>query len=74
MFRKITLSVTLLLLGGAAMAQNPIIRDQFTADPSALVVGDRIYVFRLTTFPHLMIFPARTVLYGRLSRFLIRRT
>src|SRR5512147_622152 len=25
--------------------QNPIIRDQFTADPSALVVGDRVYLF-----------------------------
>ena len=29
----------------AAQAQNPIIRDQFSADPSALVVGDRVYVF-----------------------------
>ena len=45
MFRKITLSVTLLLFGAAAVAQNPIIRDQFSADPSALVVGDKIYVF-----------------------------
>ena len=28
-----------------ATAQNPIIRDQFSADPSALVVGDEVYVF-----------------------------
>ncbi|HPJ83002.1 MAG TPA: family 43 glycosylhydrolase, partial [Bacteroidales bacterium] len=45
MFKKITLSLTLLLLGAAVMAQNTIIRDQFSADPSALVVGDRVYVF-----------------------------
>lgn len=45
MFRKITLSVMLLLFGAVAVAQNPIIRDQFSADPSALVVGDKIYVF-----------------------------
>lgn len=27
------------------VAQNPFIRDQFTADPSARVFGDRVYVF-----------------------------
>src|SRR5688572_25272747 len=27
------------------LAQNPFIRDQFTADPSAMVVGDRVYVY-----------------------------
>ncbi len=31
--------------GSTVSAQNPIIRDQFSADPSALVVGDRVYVF-----------------------------
>ena len=34
-----------MLAGIAVQAQNPIIRDQFSADPSALVVGDRVYVF-----------------------------
>ena len=33
------------MAGIASQAQNPIIRDQFSADPSALVVGDRVYVF-----------------------------
>lgn len=28
-----------------AAAQNPIIRDQFTADPTARVFGDRVYLF-----------------------------
>lgn len=46
MLRKITLFTALMLLLGATVsAQNPIIRDQFTADPSALVVGDRVFVF-----------------------------
>ena len=33
-----------LAAGTSVFAQNPIIRDQFSADPSALVVGDRVYV------------------------------
>ena len=28
-----------------AVAQNPLIKDHFNADPSAIVVGDRVYVF-----------------------------
>lgn len=35
----------LLLISTSVVAQNPIIRDQFSADPSALVVGDRVFVF-----------------------------
>lgn len=30
---------------GQCDAQNPLIRDQFTADPSARVFGDRVYVY-----------------------------
>lgn len=30
---------------GSVLAQNPLIRDQFTADPSARVFGDRVYVY-----------------------------
>lgn len=33
------------LIGIPSIAQNPLIRDQFTADPSARVFGDRVYVF-----------------------------
>jgi hypothetical protein len=33
------------------LAQNPLIRDQYTADPSARVFGDRVYIYRgYTTF------------------------
>ena len=44
MLKKLTL---LLLLGMplAATAQNPIIRNQFSADPTARVFGDRIYLY-----------------------------
>jgi hypothetical protein len=34
-----------LLLPGLALAQNPIVRDQYSADPSARVFGDRVYVY-----------------------------
>ncbi len=34
-----------LIAGSDVNAQNPLIRDQFTADPTARVFGDRIYVF-----------------------------
>ena len=33
------------LATGFATAQNPIIRDQFSADPTARVFGDRIYLY-----------------------------
>ena len=44
MLKKLTL---LLLLGMplASTAQNPIIRNQFSADPTARVFGDRIYLY-----------------------------
>lgn len=40
-------NIALLLMGVPLMlwAQNPIIRDQFTADPTARVFGDRIYLY-----------------------------
>lgn len=37
--------VVMLLLAYTTQAQNPIIRDQFTADPSARVFNDRMYVY-----------------------------
>lgn len=33
------------MFGLNAVAQNPIVRNQFSADPSARVFGDRVYVF-----------------------------
>ncbi|MGI4733917.1 MAG: family 43 glycosylhydrolase [Janthinobacterium lividum] len=39
------LSVAMLLLGGASRAQNPLITNQFTADPSARVFNGRVYVY-----------------------------
>ena len=40
-------------------AQNPIIRDQFSADPSALVVGDRVFVFPSHDIPAPEDFPRK---------------
>lgn len=45
MNRYLLSTILALLCSAALYAQNPIIRDQFSADPSALVVGDRVYVF-----------------------------
>lgn len=33
------------LIASSSFAQNPIVRNQFSADPSARVFGDRVYVF-----------------------------
>lgn len=38
-------SVFLLLISGSVFAQNPLIRNQFSADPSARVFGDSVYVY-----------------------------
>ena len=34
-----------ILMANAALAQNPIIRTQFSADPSARVFNNRVYLF-----------------------------
>jgi hypothetical protein len=39
------IQVILILIGSVSFSQNPLITDQFTADPSARVFGDRVYVF-----------------------------
>jgi Glycosyl hydrolases family 43/Carbohydrate binding module (family 6) len=43
--KKIMIVATAFLLCSNTMAQNPIIRDQYSADPSARVFGDRVYVY-----------------------------
>ncbi len=43
--KKSLLSLITLGLCTSAMAQNPIIRDQFTADPTAKVFNGRVYLF-----------------------------
>lgn len=50
MTKKIFQNCQLLMVGAAflitpAAGQNPLIRNQFTADPSARVFGDRVYVY-----------------------------
>jgi GH43 family beta-xylosidase len=35
----------IVLISSISFAQNPLIMDQFTADPSARVFGDRVYIF-----------------------------
>ena len=45
MIRKILFIFLILMITGSTTAQNPIIRDQFTADPSARVFDGRIYLY-----------------------------
>ena len=42
--KKIILSTLGLCLAVTAVAQNPIIRDQFTADPTARVFNNKVYL------------------------------
>lgn len=44
-FKLYFLSVFVFAFSNNALAQNPFIRNQFTADPSARVFGNRVYVF-----------------------------
>ena len=46
------LSVLLLLIANSVFAQNPIITSQYTADPSARVFGDRVYVYPSHDIPY----------------------
>jgi hypothetical protein len=41
----LTTATLMAVLHYNAMAQNPIVRNQFSADPSARVFGDKVYVF-----------------------------
>ena len=43
--KVIIASVAALCLASAAFAQNPVIRDQFTADPTARVFEGKVYVY-----------------------------
>ena len=45
MKRTILSTLGLCLAATAAMAQNPIIRDQFTADPTARVFNNKVYLY-----------------------------
>ncbi len=48
MQKKIGLGLTMLSLlisGTGLVAQNPLIRDQYTADPTARVFGNKVYIF-----------------------------
>jgi hypothetical protein len=42
---KVHLTAWILLLTGVSFAQNPIIKDQFTADPTARVFEGKVYVY-----------------------------
>ena len=43
--KKLLTFASLALLAGTMMAQNPVIRDQFTADPTARVFNGKVYLF-----------------------------
>lgn len=42
---RIGITLVLLFIASALYAQNPLVRDQFTADPSARVFNNRVYVY-----------------------------
>ena len=42
---KQTLTACMLAIPLVAMAQNPVIRDQFTADPTARVINNKVYLY-----------------------------
>ncbi|RZS65456.1 carbohydrate binding protein with CBM6 domain [Pseudobacter ginsenosidimutans] len=44
-FVPVSFCVLLIIAGIRSKAQNPLIRDQFSADPSARVFGNRVYLF-----------------------------
>lgn len=44
-FKKLLVPALALMLTGNAAAQNPIIRNQYSADPSARVFGNKVYLF-----------------------------
>lgn len=44
-FQIVATGIFLLLFADSSFAQNPIVRDQYSADPSARVFGDRVYLF-----------------------------
>jgi hypothetical protein len=43
--RLLAISCACFIVSSQSVAQNPFIRDQFTADPSARVFNDKVYVF-----------------------------
>ncbi len=44
-WKKLLVPALVVLAAGNAFAQNPIVRNQFSADPSARVFGDKVYLF-----------------------------
>ena len=44
-FQSVVLLVMLFIATSVVFAQNPIIRNQYSADPSARVFGDKVYLF-----------------------------
>ena len=67
MKKLLTAFALLMLNNGWLMAQNPIIRDQFTADPTARVFNNKVYLY-----PSHDIVPL--VLHGGLSCLLFRES
>jgi hypothetical protein len=44
-YRSLTIAAVLIFCTICSVAQNPFIRDQFTADPTARVFNDKVYVY-----------------------------
>jgi hypothetical protein len=44
-FRRVLLVMVTIIVANCLLAQNPLITNQYTADPSARVFGDEVYIF-----------------------------
>ncbi len=44
-FKQLPILLIALLLNATGFGQNPLIRDQFTADPTARVFGNKVFLF-----------------------------
>jgi hypothetical protein len=61
------------LLGTFASSQNPVIRDQFSADPTARVFNGKVFLFPSHDIPAPEFSPQGLVLHGRLPCLFIVR-
>ena len=59
------LAGALMLLSAPLLAQNPIIRDNFTADPSAHVFNGRVYLYPSHDIPAPYDYTGRRALFGQ---------
>ncbi len=58
-YLKLSIAITAMVAGTLAYSQNPVIRDQFTADPTARVFNGKMYLFPSHDIPAPESFPRK---------------